>query len=409
MSLSPVSRALLSLAVAGFAIGTGEFVMLGLLPNVAADLSVSIPTAGHLISAYALGVVVGAPLLTAVSVRLPRKGLLLSLMAMFAVGNVVSALAPSFDTELAARFLAGLPHGAFFGVGSVVATGLVDVSRRSAAMSVMFTGLTVANIVGVPLTTLLGQNTSWRLVFVVVAVIGLLAVVAIAGFVPRTPAPVHVDGPSPLRRELNTFRNPQIWLVLSIAMIGGGGLFATFSYITPMMTHLAGYAESSVTLLLVLFGLGMTVGNLVGARLADRWLMPTMYFGIGAEIIVALIFLVADHNKVASAVMIFLFPAVAMGMLAPLQTRIIMLSHDAPNLAAAAMQGAFNVSNTLGAWLGGLVIAAGFGYGAPNAVAASLATVGLGLALWSGALDRHRRPVRAVPAVALAVTPAEPR
>jgi DHA1 family inner membrane transport protein len=391
MSFGPVRRALLSLAVGGFAIGTGEFVMLGLLPNVASDLSVSIPTAGHLISAYALGVVVGAPLLTILSVRLPRKGLLVGLMLMFAVGNFVSAIAPNFDLVLAARFFTGLPHGAFFGAGAVVAAGMVDVSRRAAAMSVMFTGLTVANIVGVPLTTLLGQHTSWRFVFAVVGLIGILAAVAIARFVPHRPAPVRDGEVSPIRREFAAFKKLQLWLVLSIAMIGSGGLFATFSYITPMMTHLAGYAESSVSLLLVLFGLGMTVGNLVGARLADRWLMPTLYAGAAGEIIVALIFLVADHNKIAAAVIVFLFPVVSLGMLAPLQTRILVLAHDAPNLAAAAMQGAFNVANTIGAWLGGVVIAAGYGYGSPNAVAAALSAVGLGLAVWSGGLDRRHR------------------
>jgi DHA1 family inner membrane transport protein len=385
MSFGPVRRALLSLAVAGFAIGTGEFVIIGLLPNVADDLSVTIPQAGHLISAYALGVVVGAPLLTAFTAHLPRKGVLLSLLGMFALGNVASALAPNYDLVLLARFVAGLPHGAFFGAGSVVAAGMVNQSRRSAAMSVMFTGLTVANIVGVPLTTLLGQHTSWRLVFGVVAVIGVLAMLAIARFVPILPAP-EIEG-SQLRRELATFRNPQIWLVLSIAMIGGGGLFAIFSYITPMMTHVTGYAESSVTYLLVIFGLGMTAGNIVGARLADRWLMPTMYACATAEIVVALVFFIADHNKLAAAVLIFLTPAVSLGMLAPLQTRTILLAEGAPNLASAAMQGAFNVSNTLGAWLGGLVIAAGFGYSSVNLVAAGLAAVGLLLALWSGRID----------------------
>jgi DHA1 family inner membrane transport protein len=239
---------------------------------------------------------------------------------------------------------------------------------------------------------MLGQRTSWRLVFVLVAVIGLLAFAAIARFVPRTPAPVRHAGVSPVRQELATFKHLQIWVVLGVAMIGGGGLFASFSYITPMMTQLAGYAESSVTYLLVLFGLGMTVGNVIGARLADRWLMPTMYAGASAEVVVALTFFLVDHSKIAAALMIFLFPAVSLAMLAPLQTRIILLSHEAPNLAAAAMQGAFNVSNTIGAWLGGIVIAAGYGYGSPNLVAGGLAAMGLVLAVWSGALDRRSRP-----------------
>lgn len=385
MPLGPVRRALLALAIGGFGIGTGEFVMLGLLPRVAGDLRVSIPSGGHLISAYALGVVVGAPLLTAASVRLPRKRLLVGLMIWFALGNVASALAPNFDTLLAARFVSGLPHGAFFGVGSVVAAGLVPESRRTAAMSVMFSGLTVANIVGVPATTLLGQHTSWRLVFAVVAVIGLLAAGATALVVPETAA----DGAASLRQELRTFAQPQVWLALGIATIGGGALFATFSYIAPMMTHLAGYAESSVTLLLVLFGLGMTAGNTIGARLVDRALMPSLYGALGAEVLVAGAFVFTSHYKIAAAVTIFLFPATSLAMLPALQMRIISLAGGAPNLAAASIQAAFNVANSLGAWLGGIVIAAGLGYGAPNVVAAGLALAGLGLAVVSGALARR--------------------
>ena len=292
-SLGPVRRALLALAVGGFAIGTGEFVVLGLLPNVAADLGVTIPQAGHLVSAYAIGVVVGAPLLTVAFVALPRKGVLIGLMLAFAVGNVGSAVAPSYDWELAARFASGLPHGAFFGVGAVAAANMVDYGRRSAAMAVMFTGLTVANVVGVPLTTLLGQHTSWRLVFALIAVTGVLAAASIAVFVPGGSRVRAASDAAPtssiqlVRQEFAAFARPGVWLVLGGVAIGGGGLFATFSYINPMMTHLAGYSPSSVTLLLVLFGLGMTVGNLVGARLADRALMPTLYGSFAAQILIA--------------------------------------------------------------------------------------------------------------------------
>jgi DHA1 family inner membrane transport protein len=304
MALGPVRRALLALAVGGFAIGTGEFVVLGLLPNVAHDLSVSIPQAGHLVSAYAIGVVIGAPLLTIACVRLPRKGVLIGLMTAFAVGNLASSVAPSYEWELAARFATGLPHGAFFGVGAVTAANLVSYGRRSAAMAVMFTGLTVSNIVGVPLTTLLGQDTSWRLVFALIAMIAALGAVSVAVFVPA-PRPVSIDpdardadaGTAPpaetalmLRREFRAFTEPGVWLVLGGVMLGGGGLFATFSYITPMMTHLAHYAPSSVTYLLVLFGLGMTVGNLLGARLADRSVLPSRCAAFIAQILVTTLF-----------------------------------------------------------------------------------------------------------------------
>ncbi|SDJ29851.1 MFS transporter, DHA1 family, inner membrane transport protein [Frankineae bacterium MT45] len=386
MRISPVRRALLSLAVGGFGIGTGEFVIFGLLPNVSHDLSVSIPRAGELISAYAIGVVVGAPLLTIATVRLPRKQLLIGLMGFFALGNFLSSIAPSFDLVLLARFITGLPHGAFFGVGSVVAASLVDVSRRSAAMAVMFTGLTVANVIGVPMTTLLGQHLGWRLIFALVGLIGLIAAACIAVFVPA----VGVGDTRSVRSEFRVFKKLQVWLALAIAIFGGGGLFATFSYIAPMMIHVAGFAEGSVTWLLVLFGLGMTAGNLVGARLADRLPMVSIYIAISAEIIISLLFVFTSHNKITAAVTIFMFPATSLAMLPALQNRLINLSAGAPNLAAAAIQAAFNIANSLGAWLGGVAIAAGLGYNSPNVVAAGLCSIGLVIAVTAGRLDRSK-------------------
>jgi len=400
-----VRRALLSLAVGGFAIGTGEFVVMGLLPQVASDLSVSIPRAGELISAYALGVVVGAPLLTAASVRYRRKPVLLVLMSWFAAGNLLSALAPSFGLVLLARFATGLPHGAFFGAGAVVAGSLVDKTRSNSAMAVMFAGLTVANIVGVPLTTILGQHAGWRLVYAIVGLIAVLAVLAVALAVPadagaRTQsadeqgaasAPEAAGGAqSSLRGELRAFAKPEVWLVLGVAMVGGGGLFATFSYITPMMTNVAHYADSSMTWLLALFGLGMTIGNLVGAPLSDRWPARTLLCSLGAQIAVSIAFLAADHNRVTAAAAIFLFPLCSLAGLPTLQGRIIALAGGAPNLAAASIQAAFNIANSIGAYFGGLAIAAGFGYGSPNAVAAALGAVGLALAITAVRVERGR-------------------
>ncbi len=403
-----VRRALLSLAVGGFAIGTGEFVVMGLLPQVASDLSVSIPRAGELISAYALGVVVGAPLLTAASVRYRRKPVLLVLMSWFAVGNLLSALAPSFGLVLLARFATGLPHGAFFGAGAVVAGSLVDKTRSSSAMAVMFAGLTVANIVGVPLTTILGQHAGWRLVYAIVGLIAAAAVLAVALAVPADAgAAAQASTPgapqSSLRGELRAFAKPEVWLVLGVAMIGGGGLFATFSYITPMMTNVAHYADSSMTWLLALFGLGMTVGNLVGAPLSDRFPARTLLWSLGAQIAVSLAFLVADHNRVTAAAAIFLFPLCSLAGLPTLQGRIIALAGGAPNLAAASIQAAFNIANSIGAYFGGLAIAAGFGYGSPNAVAAVLGAVGLALAITAVRVERRR----AVPADARLDAPAD--
>ncbi len=379
-SIGPVRRALLALAVGAFGIGTGEFVTLGLLPDMAGSLQVSIPAAGHLISAYALGVVVGAPLLTAAAVRLPRKGLLITLALALAVGNFASAAAPGFTWLLVIRFLAALPHGAFFGVAAVTASDLVAPSRRSSAMAVVFTGLTIANIVGVPLTTLVGQHTGWRFVFVLVGLIELVAAGAVLLVVPRVPRPSE---PPRLRHELLAFRDPQVWFALGIATIGGGAMFASFSYIAPMMTHLAGYAESSITPLLVLFGIGMTAGNIVGARLADKNLMRTICWALAAEIVVAATFVFTAHNKVTAAVTIVLFPFTAVAMLPAVQSRLVTLAGGAPNLAAASMHSAFNIANSIGAWLGGLTIAAGYGYGSPNVVAAGLATLGLVIALAS--------------------------
>jgi DHA1 family inner membrane transport protein len=341
-------------------------------------------------------------------VRYRRKPVLLVLMSWFAVGNLLSALAPSFGLVLLARFATGLPHGAFFGAGAVVAGSLVDKNRSNSAMAVMFAGLTVANIVGVPLTTILGQHAGWRLVYAIVGLIGALAVLAVALAVPAdagaraqgtdeqgaASVPTALGAPqSSLRGELRAFAKPEVWLVLGVAMIGGGGLFATFSYITPMMTNVAHYADSSMTWLLALFGLGMTVGNLVGAPLSDRFPARTLLWSLAAQIVVSLAFLAADHNRFTAAAAIFLFPLCSLAGLPTLQGRIIALAGGAPNLAAASIQAAFNIANSLGAYLGGVAISAGFGYGSPNAVAAMLVAIGFVLAAMSVWVERRRSGV----------------
>jgi DHA1 family inner membrane transport protein len=389
--MSPVRRALLALALGGFGIGTGEFVVLGLLPEVARSLDITIPQAGYLISAYALGVVVGAPLVTALTVSLPRKGLLISVALLMAVGNFASAAAPGFVSLLACRFLTALPHGAYFGVASVVAGKLVREERRSAAMSMVFAGLTFANVVGVPMTTLIGQHSSWRLVFVLVGALEILAALAVLAVVPADVA----DGagkPTRLHDELGAFRQPQIWLALGVAMIGGGALFCTFSYIAPLLVHVAGYSESDITPLLVLFGIGMTLGNVIGARLADRALMRTIYIAMTGEIALAVLFFYGAHSRPVAAVLVLLFPAAALALLPALQNRIVTLAGGAPNLAAASIHAAFNIANSIGAYAGGAVIAAGLGYASVNLAAAAFAAAGLALAVTSGRLDRQRAP-----------------
>ncbi|GAA1023244.1 MULTISPECIES: MFS transporter [Amycolatopsis] len=382
--------ALLALAVGAFGIGTTEFVMMGVLPLTAADFHIDIPSAGYFISAYALGVVIGAPLLTALAVRLPRKTMLLAMMGLFTVGNALFALSPNQDFGIAFRFLAGLPHGAFFGAGAVVASSLAQPGQRAKAVSMMFMGLTLANVIGVPLGTLLGQQVGWRATFGVVAVIGLLAIAAIAKLVPHQGRPAD---PS-IRGELGAFRRPQVWLALAIVMFGLGGVFACMSYIAPMLTDVAGYSPANVTVLLSLAGVGMTIGNYLGGRLADKALMPSLYVALLALATVLAIFTVTAQGKVGAAVTIF-FVGVAGFMIGPMmQARIMEKAGGTPSLVSAAVQSAFNIANSIGAYLGGLVIAGGLGLLAPNWVGALLAVLGVSIAAVSGLLDRREARVQ---------------
>lgn len=380
--------AVLALAVGGFAIGTNEFVIMGLLPNVAGDVGVSIPTAGGLISAYALGVVIGAPLLTIAATRLPRKLALIGFMSWFVLGNLLSALAPNYGLLFAARVFTGLPHGAFFGTGAVVAASLVEPARRARAISKMVMGLTVANIVGVPAATLLGQHVGWRFTFVAVALIGVLTVLSLVFAVPNTVSGAATGGQ--LRREFTAFGNPQIWLSLGICVVGFAGVFASFSYVTPMMVNLAGYTPSMVTFLLALFGVGMTVGNALGARFTDRNHTLTLYVGLAALAVVLVVFAFTAHSMIGAAITLFLLGVAGFTVATPLQVRVMEQAPHAPTLASAGMQSAFNTANSMGAWLGGLVIAAGLGYTAPNWTGAVLALAGLGLAGTAGWLAKRR-------------------
>ncbi|GAA0366639.1 MFS transporter [Microbispora corallina] len=392
--------ALLALAIGAFGIGTTEFVIMGLLPQVAAEFGVSVPTAGLLVTGYALGVVIGALPMTVLGTRLSRKRMLMLLMALFVAGNLVSAAAPAFEVMLAGRVIASLAHGAFFGIGSVVAAELVAPEKKAGAIATMFTGLTVANVVGVPLGTLVGQTAGWRVTFAIVAALGVAGLAGIALLVPELPRPKGVR----LRHELAAFRNAQVLLAMAMTVLGFGGVFAAVTYIAPMLTRVTGFAESSITWLLVLFGLGMVAGNLVGGRLADRALMPMLFVSLGALALVLAAFTVTAHGKAAAAVTVALIGALGFATVPPLQKRVLDQAHGAPTLASAVNIGAFNLGNALSAWLGGLVIAAGFGYTAPNWVGAALAASALLLAVLSAALER--RPAASVPAVPL---PAAPR
>ncbi|KUH38728.1 MULTISPECIES: MFS transporter [Streptomyces] len=379
--------ALLALAIGAFGIGTTEFVIMGLLPEVAADYGVSIPTAGFLVTGYALGVVLGAPLMTVLGTRIPRKRMLMLLMVLFVAGNVLSALAPTFGVMLSGRVVASLAHGAFFGIGAVVAADLVAPEKKAGAIAMMFTGLTVANVIGVPLGTFVGQTAGWRATFLIVAALGVLGLLGIARLVPEQPRPEGVR----LRHELAAFRNVQVLLAMAMTVLGFGGVFAAITYITPMMTEAAGFADGSVTWLLVLFGLGMVGGNLVGGRFADRALMPMLYVSLGALALVLALFTVTAQDKITAAVTLTLIGALGFATVPPLQKRVLDQASGAPTLASAVNIGAFNLGNALAAWLGGLVIAAGWGITAPNWVGALLAGSALALAVLSGALERRGR------------------
>ncbi|GAA1951567.1 MFS transporter [Kitasatospora viridis] len=386
--------ALLALAIGAFGIGTTEFVVMGLLPQIAGDYGVSIPTAGLLVTGYAIGVVLGAPLMTVLGTRINRRTMLMVLMGLFTLGNLLSALAPSFGVMLAGRIVASLAHGAFFGIGSVVAADLVAPNKKAGAIATMFTGLTVANIVGVPLGTYIGQAVGWRATFAGVAALGVVGLLGIAKLVPALPRPAGTR----LRRELAAFRNVQVILAMAMTVLGFGGVFAAITYIAPMMTHVAGYSEGAVTGLLVLFGIGMFLGNLLGGRFADRRLMPMLYASLGGLAVVLALFTVTAHSKPLAAVTILLVGALGFATVPPLQKRVLDQAHGAPTLASAMNIGAFNLGNALAAWLGGTVISAGLGYTAPNWVGAALATAALLLALLSAALerrDRHTGPVGA--------------
>ncbi len=381
--------ALLALAVGGFAIGTTEFVTMGLLPEVARGVDIDIPTAGHVVSAYAAGVVVGAPVLATLGSRLPRKTLLLWLMAGFAVANALSAVAGSYGFLMAARFLSGLPHGAYFGVGSLVAASLVPAHRRTWAVSMMIAGLTVANIVGVPVTTRLGQEFGWEWPYAAVSVIALVTLAAVWRWVPWCPP----DGGMSMRSELSALRRPQVWFALAIGTVGFGGMFATFSYISPTMTELGGFSSGTIPLILALYGVGMTVGAMLAGPVSRMGLLRGITVTLGLIAVLLLLFgpAVAGAQWLA-LVAVFLLGLLPSVLVPMLQTRLMDVAQEGQSLAAALNHSTLNLANALGAWLGSVVLAAGLGYEWPSRIGAILAVLGVGIALASATLQRAGRP-----------------
>ena len=363
--------AVFALTISAFAIGTTEFVIMGLLPLVATDLGVSIPAAGMLVTGYALGVVVGAPILTILTSGVQRKPLLIGLMSLFILGNLIAAIAPSYLILMVARVVASFTHGAFFGVGSVVAASLVPPDKKARAIAMMFTGLALANILGVPAGTAIGQAFGWRATFWAVTSLGLVSAAALAVLV--RPVAGHTAGN--LRSEIAALRHPPVWVALATTMLGFGGVFAVLTYIAPILETVTGLPPQSVTLVLFLFGLGLTIGNTLGGRLADFSLMPSLIGMLAVLALVMLVFAGTMHVASAAIATIFVWGVAAFATVPMLQTRVVEKAHHAPNLAASLNIGAFNLGNALGAALGGGLLDAGFPYPA-IAVAGALVAAG---------------------------------
>ena len=386
----PFGLSLLALAMGGFAIGTTEFMVMGLLPQVSDGVDVSIPTGGHLISAYAVGVVVGAPVLAFLGARLPRRGLLVALMVAFAGANALSAVAASYGLLLFSRFLCGVPHGAYFGVASLVAASLAPRGRAGRAVAMVMIGLSVANVLGVPAATWMGQNLGWRSAFWVAACLALLTAVLVTAFVPSCPGDADATG----RRELRLFAEPQVWLTLLAGAIGFGGMFALYSYIAKVVTEVGGLADGAVPVFLLVFGLGMVAGTYVAGPLADWSVFRSL---LGSSLAMAVLLLA--YAALAPVGWWALAPAFLVAvsssvLVVNLQLRLMSVAGDAQTLGAAMNHSSLNVGNALGAWLGGLVIAAGWGYRSPTLVGVVLALLGLAVLALSARV--HRRTTAAV-------------
>ncbi|MGR5945255.1 MFS transporter [Enterobacter sp. C4G1] len=387
--------ALFALAIGAFGIGLTEFVIAGILPQIAAEFAVSIPAAGQMATSYALGVFIGAPLLTIVGSRIPRKTMLMSLALIFTLGNIITALAPTLALAVTGRIITSFNHGAFFGIGSIIAASLVAPGRQASAIAFMFSGLTLANLVGVPVGTWLAQTFSWRLVFWVIAGIGLVTIASIALLVPR----IEKAKPIALKTELRAFVDPQVLLVMGITVFGPAAFFTSITYIAPMMVEEAGFSAGGVAWLMVLFGLGLAVGNWIGGRFADRSLFGTLFVTLAAQGIVLLVFWAGVDNQIVAAGSVFLMAAFGFATVSPIQKLVMdRASHaGAPTMAASVNIGMFNLGNALGAWAGGAAIAAGFGLASPNWAGAILSVIALGLALiaWQSARKEYVLQVNA--------------
>jgi DHA1 family arabinose polymer transporter-like MFS transporter len=386
-----MKKSLIALSMGGLTIGITEFVMMGLLPDIAQDMKVSIPVAGYLISSYALGVVIGAPLLVILGRNAAPRKMLLALALMLTVFNALSIIAPDYNILFASRFLSGLPHGAFFGVGAVVASRLADKGKEAQAISIMFAGLTLANLIGVPIGTYIGHHFIWRYTFVLIAFIGMLTFLSLYLWMPNLGKNSVVS----MRTQLQFFRKTDAWLIIGITAVGLGGLFAWMSYIAPLMVNVSRFAPEDVSYILILAGSGMVVGNFVGGKLADRFSpAPTTLALLLLMAVNLLLVYLFSSNQFASLALTFVTGCLSFAVIAPIQMLMIRTAKEAEMIASAALQGSFNIGNALGAFLGGLPLAAGFGYASPNLVGVGMAVIGIIISL---ILIQNQRRIKVVP------------
>lgn len=384
-----MKKSLLSLSLGGLTIGITEFVMMGILPDIASDLKVSIPVAGYLISAYALGVVIGAPLLVIIARNYPPKKTLLVLAAMLAFFNALSIVVPSYGFLFLTRLLSGLPHGAFFGVGAVVASRLAEKGKEAQAISIMFAGLTIANLAGVPIGTYIGHHFSWRYTFILIAIFGIITFISLYFWMPKVESNEKVS----IKDQMQFFKKVEAWLVILITAIGVGGLFCWISYIAPLLTDISGFDAADVPYIMILAGAGMVVGNVVGGKLADQFspektlivLLLLMAFDL------AMVFFFSSYSYV-SLLLVFCTGCISFALIAPIQMLMIQIAVGAEMIASAAIQAAFNIGNALGAFLGGLPLIAGFSYASPNLVGVGMSLIGVFVILIL--IQRRRRILR---------------
>jgi DHA1 family arabinose polymer transporter-like MFS transporter len=369
-----MKKSLISLSLGGLTIGITEFVMMGILPDVASDLKVSIPIAGYLISAYALGVVIGAPLLVIMARNYPPKKTLLILAAMLAFFNSLSIIVPNYEFFFLTRLLSGLPHGAFFGVGAVVASRLADKGKEAQAISIMFAGLTIANLIGVPIGTYIGHHLSWRYTFILIGFFGILTFISIYFWMPN----LHSNDRVSMKKQMQLFKKVEAWLVILITAIGVGGLFCWISYIAPLLTDISGFDAAYVPYILILAGAGMVVGNIVGGKLADTFppdkTLITLFFIMALDLAMVFLF---SYNPYVSLLLVFTTGFVSFTFIASIQMLMIQIAVGAEMIASAAIQASFNIGNALGAFLGGLPLIAGFSYASPNLIGIGMSLMGV--------------------------------